>query len=442
MILKASQRGGALALARHLQRTDENDHVEVHELRGFAAETLAGALHEIAAVARGTRCRQCLFSISLNPPESEAVPIKVFEQALCEIERSLGLEGQPRAIVFHEKEGRRHAHAVWSRINVNEMKAINLPHFKRKLQTISKQVFLEQGWHLPDGLRERGKGNPLNFSRKEWQQAKRTKQDPRSIKMQFQEAWATSDNAESSAAALEERGIFLARGDRRGFVAVDVFGEVYSLSKWTGQKSKAVKERLGCGPALKPVTAVKKDLAERIGHNLGGYIHEVQKLGERRSAALALKKSQLRQRQRAERAAQTEAQKVRREAEARERAARFRRGLLGLWDWLSGKSKETKRRNEEEARRAAARDREESETLIRRQLDQRYRIQSDIKVARREHAHEIDQLRADLANYYLGRSFGTPDRLNHGELEQSEREGRVDGNTPSSINRSNPELDR
>ena len=36
MILVGSQRGGGRDLAHHLMKP-ENDHVEVHELRGFAA---------------------------------------------------------------------------------------------------------------------------------------------------------------------------------------------------------------------------------------------------------------------------------------------------------------------------------------------------------------------------------------------------------------------
>jgi hypothetical protein len=40
MILKGSQRAGATPLAAHLLRVDENDHVEVHELRGFVANDL------------------------------------------------------------------------------------------------------------------------------------------------------------------------------------------------------------------------------------------------------------------------------------------------------------------------------------------------------------------------------------------------------------------
>ena len=137
MILKASQRGGSRQLAVHLLKTEENEHVEVHEVRGFISQDLKSALHEAYAVSRGTRCTQFLFSVSLSPPETESVPVPVFEAAIEAIEQKTGLSGQPRAIVFHEKEGRRHAHCVWSRIDSEAMKAINLPFFKLKLRDIS-----------------------------------------------------------------------------------------------------------------------------------------------------------------------------------------------------------------------------------------------------------------------------------------------------------------
>ena len=116
MILKASQRGGGQDLAAHLMKMEDNEHVDLHELRGFATDTLKGALKEAEAVSRGTQCRQYLFSLSLSPPEQASVAPDVFERAIDRIEERLGLEGQPRAIVFHEKDGRRHAHCVWSRI--------------------------------------------------------------------------------------------------------------------------------------------------------------------------------------------------------------------------------------------------------------------------------------------------------------------------------------
>ncbi len=134
MILKGSQRGNAAKLARHLMNIQDNEHVELHELRGFVSEEqLLDALLEAQAVAKGTRCQQHLFSLSLNPPEGERVDVGSFETAIEMVEQRLGLDGHPRAIVFHEKEGRRHAHAVWSRIDAETMTAKNLPFFKRRL---------------------------------------------------------------------------------------------------------------------------------------------------------------------------------------------------------------------------------------------------------------------------------------------------------------------
>ena len=58
MIFYASQRANAAELAKHLLNTTENDHVTVHEARGFATHDLTEALLEIAAISRGTRCKQ------------------------------------------------------------------------------------------------------------------------------------------------------------------------------------------------------------------------------------------------------------------------------------------------------------------------------------------------------------------------------------------------
>lgn len=66
MILVGNQRSGAKNLALHLLK-DENEHVEVHEIRGFASQNLMAALNEIHAISRATRCKPYLFSLSLNP---------------------------------------------------------------------------------------------------------------------------------------------------------------------------------------------------------------------------------------------------------------------------------------------------------------------------------------------------------------------------------------
>ena len=262
MILKAKERGDAGQLARYLLAMRDNEHVELHEVSGFASDDLIEAFSEADAIAKGTRCKNYLFSMSLNPPEGADVPAKVFEQAADQIGKKLGLDNQPRAIVFHEKDGRRHAHVVWSRIDSERMRAINLPHYKSKLKDVSRELYLEHGWDIPRGLQDRRLRDPLNFSREEWQQAKRVGLDPREIKSVFRQCWESSDNRASFEQALKERGFWLARGDRRGFVAVDYLGEVYSLSRYTGVKAKELEARLGDRDQLTSVDVVKAEIAK------------------------------------------------------------------------------------------------------------------------------------------------------------------------------------
>lgn len=112
MILKGNNRANGAELAIHLMKT-ENESVIVHEMRGFAAAELKGAFQEIQAISRATRCKKYLYSLSLNPPANENASTAEFEEAIEKAEKMLGLAGQPRAIVFHIKDSRRHCHVVW-----------------------------------------------------------------------------------------------------------------------------------------------------------------------------------------------------------------------------------------------------------------------------------------------------------------------------------------
>ena len=120
------------------------------------------------AISKATRFTQFMFSISLNPPEEAYVSGEEFDQAAKRVADKLGLTDQPHAMVIHEKQGRRHAHVVWSRIDAETMTAINLPHFNVKLLDVSKELFLDYGWGLPKGLKTYGDKDPLNFTLDQW----------------------------------------------------------------------------------------------------------------------------------------------------------------------------------------------------------------------------------------------------------------------------------
>lgn len=395
MILKASQRGGAKALALHLLRADENEHVEVHELRGFMSEDLAAALKEAYAISRGTKCRQFLFSLSLSPPPGEAVPVAVFEDTLARIEQKLGLEGQPRAVVFHEKEGRRHAHAVWSRIDAATMTARNLPHFNLKLRDISRALYLEHDWTLPRGLMNSAARDPRNFTLAEWQQAKRMGRSARALKEMIQECWAASDSRAAFAQALAERGLILARGDRRGHVAVTHDGEVLSIARDADKKAKEVREKLGPADDLPSVEEAKAQMARDMGQAFKRLAHEA---CDRKAADLAVldrQRQEMAERHRDQRARIDERHKERQTAETRARSLRLTRGLKGFMDRLTGRYARMKMRNEAEAYAAFERDRQEREALIFGQLDERQDLQQRIQATRDGHAQVLRDIRHD-----------------------------------------------
>lgn len=384
MILKASQRSGASALADHLMNDRDNDHVTVLEIRGFMADDLHGALSEAHAISKATRCKQFMFSLSLNPPKDHVASEQDFLDAAERGEKALGLDGQPRAIIIHEKEGRRHAHIVWSRIDADEMKAINLPHFKNRLRDLSRDLFLDHGWILPDGLATYGNKNPLNFTLAEWQQAQRQGIDPREVKQVFRDAWNRSDNLQAFRNALEERGYFLAKGDRRGFVALDVNGEVFSLSRLLSEKSKAVTQKLGSSAVLPAVDDVQKDIESRVTGQLKSYVAETRAKHRRDAQPLLDLKAEMTKQHRLERQAMKDGQAKRWQEETKARLSRLNGGLRGLFDRLTGKNSKVKREIEIEAYAAAKRDQAQRDDLVIAQSRDRKVLQREIVALRQK----------------------------------------------------------
>lgn len=392
MILKGSQRGGAGQLAAHLLNMIDNDHIELQDVRGFAADDLAGALDEAQAVAKGTNCKQFLFSLSLNPPKDAEVGIEAFTDAAERAGKALGLDGQPMALIVHEKDGRRHAHAVWSRIDADEMKAINLPFFKNRLKDLSKELYLEHGWELPDGHKENGWANPLNFTLAEWQQAKRLSLDPRETKQLFRESWEQSDSGQGFRAALEDRGFWLAKGDRRGFVALDVHGEVYSVSRMTGVKPKELEERLGSPDKLMSVDDTRLDLRQRIDRKVHQFLRDARQELREQQRPLLEEHAAMIAAQRAERERLARLQEERRMRENRERQARIRTGIRGLLDFVIGRAAAIRRINEREALEGVLRDRDQRRGVFDAQMYERRELQDRIDHLRREQRTVLMQM--------------------------------------------------
>lgn len=400
MILEGNQRGGARQMARHLLNCEDNEHVEVYEVSGFLAQNVHGALQEICAASRGTKCTQFMFALSLSPPRAENVPVASFENALRMVEEKLGLQDQPRVIVFHEKEGRRHAHCIWSRIDAGAMKSINLPHYKMKLQDISRELYLQHGWEMPKGFVDSRYRDPKNFTHEQWQQARRTGEDPRMLKTLFAQCWKQSDSRAAFENALRDYGFRLARGDRRGFVVLDYNGEVYSLSRWAGVTSKDLAARLGDPAALPSVTQAKAEIAATMTDTLKTYIRESKTQARQAFAPYKKLVQGMKTRHREERQILQSQQDQRWTVEEQARLSRLPKGLKGFLNWITGKAKKLRLRNEQETQECRQRDKDERQALIASQLQERGNLQDQIAGLRDQYQKTWAELRLEIGRYH------------------------------------------
>lgn len=442
MILVGNQRGGARDLAKHLQK-DENERVELDELRGFASDNLDDALQESYAISRATKCKQHLFSLSINPPKNEEVSKESFRKAIEKAEDRLRLNDQPRAIVFHEKYGddgelRRHAHAVWCRINTEEMKAVQLSFSKQKMQEVSKELYIEHNWTMPKGHLNKELTDKRNFTLAEWQQAKRAGKDPKQQKTMFQDTWAISDTKEAFANALKEQGYILAKGDRRGFVAVDHEGEVYSVSRWVGIKAKQVRERMGNDEGLPNVTNAHEQagtmVADRLKELRIEQAHQVKERQEKLNAERERKREQHRREQ--EQIAKEQAAREAREAQ--ERLDRLRTGLWGLLDHVTGLRKRILELNAQEEIRAKERDQKERQTAEEEQKYVQENLQRKVDMDKEQYIKTQQELRHDVKG--IEQNFN--DRSTQSEEDYIKEQQQRSKQQSLDRNHGDPSLDR
>lgn len=273
MINKGTSVAGAFRLAKHVTRTDTNERVDVKEIRGVVAEDVLGALREMEAVACGARTTKPFYHGSINTPADERMTDEQRAYAIDKLEAALGLTGQPRVVVVHEKKDREHTHIVWSRIDLDRMAAISDSHNYRKHEQVARALEREFGHERVQGAHaERdGKERPARTpSHSEMLQADRTGLSPHQAKELMTGIWNTTKNGKEFEAALAEKGWILARGDRRDFVAIDPTGGTHSIARRIeGAKAADVRQRFAdIDPRdLQSVAEAKQTQRERHGHH-------------------------------------------------------------------------------------------------------------------------------------------------------------------------------
>lgn len=236
MIIKGKSRAGPSQLARHLGRADTNERVELLEL-AWGGTSVQEAFRDWQVISEGTKGRLGLYHANIDPDAKYAMTRDQWLRAVEVLEEELGLHGQPRAIVMHEKNGREHIHVVWARTDMDTMKlrsdSMNYQAHERASLRLEQEFGHE---HVPGKHAKRDREAQPEFptaeaQHDEWQQGERGGMNHRERKAQVKGLYEASDTGPAFKAALEDAGYVLARGDRRDFVILDTDAKVHSLGR-------------------------------------------------------------------------------------------------------------------------------------------------------------------------------------------------------------------
>jgi hypothetical protein len=250
MIINGGSRSNWRFFSQHLMKAEENERVEIMDIRGLVAENVLEAFREMRDWAdfSGGRCKNFFYHANINPREGEVLTPEQWEQATDTLETNLGLAGHSRFIVEHEKDGRTHRHVVWLRIDPETMTAASDSNDYAAHQRTSRALESAFGHEPVQSVFDREAGTPRPERRpKNWEtfRGHQSGIDPHAMKAELTQLWNRADSGKAFTAALDEQGYILAKGDRRDFVVIDPAGDAHSLARRIeGVKAKDICERM------------------------------------------------------------------------------------------------------------------------------------------------------------------------------------------------------
>lgn len=236
-------------MASYIEKPGMNEVSRVHEVRGTIASDPRGALQEMAAIASASRCTNFLYHASINPEAREHLTPEQWRKAVDTLEKNLGLEGHQRILFEHFKGGRQHFHIVWNRVDAETIRAVRMSNNYLVHERTARELEREFGLKRVQGVHaEREKGSPRpSRTPQQWEieRGKKSGLDPRAIKAEITELWNENSTGREFAAAIEDRGYVLLKGDRRDFCILDQAGDIHSLARRIdGAKAADVREKM------------------------------------------------------------------------------------------------------------------------------------------------------------------------------------------------------
>lgn len=146
MIAGATRGAGGPALAIHLLKRKGGQQVHVFPARYLASENLADQIAEIVAAGAHGHTDKRVYHVHIDPPE-DCDFRAVINSFVTYFEEEFDLRECARAGVIHKKNGRLHAHFVYSPIKPDG-KMINLSHEYARREKLCRITEFRHGLEL------------------------------------------------------------------------------------------------------------------------------------------------------------------------------------------------------------------------------------------------------------------------------------------------------
>lgn len=285
MIAKGNFHKHGVRLAAYLVKAHPGERGELIDTRGFGpvSDLRDGFRIEQIRARDGTRGEQPFFHVHLRGAHGEGA--RLSHEQWLEIadrcDKALGMTGQPRATSLHinRTTGDQHLHIGYSLVRENEEGALyiqKLGLFKNKLKGLAREIEKDYGLKIVSSERQ-ADDRARAATRDEFEESRRLGTDLKAIRSAILDCFQCSDNGKALKAALTERGLELAQGDRRDcFVVIDAAGGQHALNKkLTGLTLAETRKRLSdLDRAQLPSVEQAKELQARRAQERAKQGHE------------------------------------------------------------------------------------------------------------------------------------------------------------------------
>ncbi|MDX2028239.1 MAG: relaxase/mobilization nuclease domain-containing protein [Alphaproteobacteria bacterium] len=274
MIIKGGRRGGARQLAAHLLRRDTNEDVIIHEIDSYPVKALnddglKSTLRLMAVQGQTKGKLRTLYHSIIAPQQGETLNKRQLKHAVDTLAKNLGMEGHPRVIVEHRKDGRQHFHVVFNILNPTTGKQARLQWTRKVEWNTSRQ--LEQELGLKPVMR---KGRAAR--RWEYERGKRSGIKAMTVRKDVTSIYHASKTGKEFISNLNKAGYVLTKGRNNNYVLVDRAGDIHGLMRRIeGVRLKDLRQKF---PDLKQAalpslnSVLKKLRPVPLGKKAGRYI--------------------------------------------------------------------------------------------------------------------------------------------------------------------------